>query len=153
MVSWYSKVYNFASSLFFCWLLWGLVFWPRLGDPFVCQSPIGVCVLFSRTAAGLCIYHLFVWSNLNFLHYYILLLLLLLIIYCCLLLFIIIYHIYYIILLLYYYKWLVGWVLWHINLCRLSNAKFIFIQRISSISNNSFLEGINALCHFKWYAV
>ena len=24
--------------LFFCccWLLWGLVFWPRLGDPFVC---------------------------------------------------------------------------------------------------------------------
>ena len=27
---------------FFCWLLWGLVFWPGLGDPFVCQSPIGV---------------------------------------------------------------------------------------------------------------
>ena len=26
------------------------------------------CVLFSRTGAGLCIYHLFVWSNLNFLH-------------------------------------------------------------------------------------
>ena len=22
-------------SLFFCWLLWGLVFWPGLGDPFV----------------------------------------------------------------------------------------------------------------------
>ena len=21
---------------FFCWLLWGLVFWPGLGDPFVC---------------------------------------------------------------------------------------------------------------------
>ena len=34
----------------------------------VCQSPIRVCVLFSRTDAGLCIYHLFVWSNLNFLH-------------------------------------------------------------------------------------
>ena len=28
--------------LFFCWLLSGLVFWQRLGDPFVCQSPIGV---------------------------------------------------------------------------------------------------------------
>ena len=28
--------------LFFCWLLLGLVFWPRLGDPCVCQSPIGV---------------------------------------------------------------------------------------------------------------
>ena len=26
------------------------------------------CVSFSRTDAGLCIYHLFVWSNLNFLH-------------------------------------------------------------------------------------
>ena len=32
---------------------------------------------------------------------------------------------------------LVGWVLWHINLCRLFNAKSIFIQIISSISNNS----------------
>ena len=24
-------------------------------------------------------------------------------------------------------KWLVYWVLWHINLCRLFNAKFIFM--------------------------
>ena len=28
--------------LFLIWLLQGLVFWPGLGDPFVCQSPIGV---------------------------------------------------------------------------------------------------------------
>ena len=29
--------------LFFCcWLSLGLVFWPRLGDPCICQSPIGV---------------------------------------------------------------------------------------------------------------
>ena len=34
----------------------------------MCQSPKGVYVSFSRTGAGLCIYHLFVWSNLNFLH-------------------------------------------------------------------------------------
>ena len=36
----------------------------------VCMSKShrNLCVLFSRTAAGLCIYHLFVWSNLNFLH-------------------------------------------------------------------------------------
>ena len=34
-----SKVDNFANSLFFC-----LVFWPRLGDPSICQSPIGVYV-------------------------------------------------------------------------------------------------------------
>ena len=27
-----------------------------------------LCVSFSRTGAGLCIYHLFVWSNCNFLH-------------------------------------------------------------------------------------
>ena len=33
---------------------------------FVSQNPIGVCVSFSRT--GLCIYHLFVCSNFNFLH-------------------------------------------------------------------------------------
>ena len=31
--------------LFFCcWLLQGLVFWPGLGDPCVCQNPIGVNV-------------------------------------------------------------------------------------------------------------
>ena len=29
---------------FFCWLLLSLVFWPWLGDPCVCQSPIGVYV-------------------------------------------------------------------------------------------------------------
>ena len=39
-------------------------------------------------------------------------------------------------------SWLVGWlvrlfVLWHINLCRLFNAKSISMQIISSISNNS----------------
>ena len=35
---------------------------------------------------------------------------------------------------------LVGWVLWHINLCRLFNAKSIFTQIVSSISNNSVLH-------------
>ena len=36
----------------------------------VCMSKShrSLCVLFSRTGAGLCIYHLFVWSNFNFLH-------------------------------------------------------------------------------------
>ena len=33
--------------------------------------------------------------------------------------------------------WLVGWILWYITHCRLFNAKFIFVQLISSISNNS----------------
>ena len=46
VVSWDSKVDNFAGLhfFFFCWLLLGLVFWPRLGNPLVYQSPIGVCV-------------------------------------------------------------------------------------------------------------
>ena len=35
------QFYRF-SFFFFCWLLWGLVFWPGLGDPFVCWNPIGV---------------------------------------------------------------------------------------------------------------
>ena len=36
----------------------------------VCMSKShrSLCVSFSKTGAGLCIYHLFVWSNLNFLH-------------------------------------------------------------------------------------
>ena len=38
-----SKVHNFENRLF-CWLLLDLVFWPRLADPFVCQSTIGVNV-------------------------------------------------------------------------------------------------------------
>ena len=58
-----NKVDNFASSCFCC-----LVFWERLGDPYVFQSPIGVYVLLFRTGAGLCIYHWFVYSNVNFLH-------------------------------------------------------------------------------------
>ena len=32
------------------------------------KSHRSLCVLFSRIGAGLCIYHLLVWSNLNFLH-------------------------------------------------------------------------------------
>ena len=29
-------LFFFLFFFFFCWLLWGLVFWPGLGDPFVC---------------------------------------------------------------------------------------------------------------------
>ena len=32
------------------------------------KSHRSLCVAFSRTGAGLCIYHMLVWSNLNFLH-------------------------------------------------------------------------------------
>ncbi len=37
------------------------------------------------------------------------------------------------------------WVLWHINLCRLFNAKSIFIQINSSISNNSVWQKVHSL--------
>ena len=38
---------------------------------------------------------------------------------------------------IYIYSWLVVWVLQHFNICRLFNAKSIFMQIVSSISNNS----------------
>ena len=34
----------------------------------ISKSHRSLCVSFSRTGAGLCIYHLLAWSNLNFLH-------------------------------------------------------------------------------------
>ena len=34
----------------------------------ISKSHRGLCVSFCRTGAGLCIYHLLAWSNLNFLH-------------------------------------------------------------------------------------
>ena len=35
---------------------------------YMSKSRMSLCVSFSRTDVGLCIYHLFVWSNLNFSH-------------------------------------------------------------------------------------
>ena len=69
-----SKVDYFANSLFFFFLFFlliiitsGLLVRIRWS---VCmlKSHRSLCVAFSRTGAGLCIYHLLVWSNLNFLH-------------------------------------------------------------------------------------
>ena len=59
----------FCMFSFFCWLLEGLVVWPRLSDPFRSQNPKGICVGHSPGLdVGLCIYHLFIWSNGYFLH-------------------------------------------------------------------------------------
>ena len=52
--------------LFLCWLLQGLVVWPRLNDPLVSQKR-SFYISFSRTNTRFSIYYLFVWSNLNFL--------------------------------------------------------------------------------------
>ena len=66
MVSRDSKVDNFASSLFL-WIIIrsGLLTEIRWS---VCMSKShrSLCVSFSRRNARLCIYHLFIWSNLNF---------------------------------------------------------------------------------------
>ena len=60
---------KFSFFFFCCWLLLrsGLLAGIRWS---VCilKSHRSLCVSFSRTGAGLCIYHLLVWSNLNFLH-------------------------------------------------------------------------------------
>ena len=64
------KVHNFASSLF-CFAI-DYYKSGRLTEIgwSVCVSNYhrSLWVSFSRTDVGLCIYHLFVWSNLNFLH-------------------------------------------------------------------------------------
>ena len=61
-------IFSFCCCCCCCWLLSSLVVWPRFGGPFVCQNPREVCVTFSRTDVGQCIYHLFVRSNRNFLY-------------------------------------------------------------------------------------
>ena len=67
-----SKVGNFANSLFFFFLLI-IIRSGLLGESrwSVCMSMShrSLCVSFSRKGAGLYIYHLFVLSNLNFLHF------------------------------------------------------------------------------------
>ena len=64
-----SKVDNFADFLFLLLIImrsgvraeirWSIC---------ISNSHKSLCVSFSRTGAGLCIYHLLAWSNLNFLH-------------------------------------------------------------------------------------
>ena len=58
-----SKVDNFADFLFLLIII-------RSGLLAICisKSHGSWCASFSRTGAGLCIYHLLAWSNLHFLH-------------------------------------------------------------------------------------
>ena len=69
-----SKVDYFASSLFLLLIIIksGLLAGIRWS---VCilKSHRSLCESFSRTGAGLCIYHLLLWSNLNYYYYYYLL--------------------------------------------------------------------------------
>ena len=60
-----------STILQFLYLLiiirFGFLAWIR-GSVCMSKSKRSLCVLFSRTGAWLCIYHLFVWSNLNLLY-------------------------------------------------------------------------------------
>ena len=67
-----SKVDYFASSLLFFFFFWIIIKSGLLAgirwSVFMLKSHRSLCVAFSRTGAGLCIYHLLLWSNLSFLH-------------------------------------------------------------------------------------
>ena len=67
VVSWDSKVHKSVSSFFFLLTRSGCLAEIRWS---ICisKSQRCLCIFFSGTDAGLCIYHLFLWSNLNFLH-------------------------------------------------------------------------------------
>ena len=64
-----NKIHNFASSLF---LLLIIIRSGRLAEMkwSVCMLKFhrSLCVSFSSTDVGFCIYNLFIWSNFNFLH-------------------------------------------------------------------------------------
>ena len=67
-----SKVYNSPSCLFLLLLLMSITWSSRLAEirwtVCISKSHRNLCVSFSRANSGLCIYHLFVWPNINFLH-------------------------------------------------------------------------------------
>ncbi len=66
--SWDSKVDNFANSLFLLIIIRSSFLGEIRRSVCMPKSNRSLCVSFFRTAAWLCIYHLFVWLNLNFLH-------------------------------------------------------------------------------------
>ena len=51
--------------VFFCWLLLGLVFWSRLGDPCVCQSPTGVYVCYFLGQVMGCAYTICLYGQIS----------------------------------------------------------------------------------------
>ena len=68
VVSWDSKVDYFASYPFLLIIIKSVLLAEIRWSVCLPKSHRSLCVSFSRTGAGLYIYHLFVWSNLYFLH-------------------------------------------------------------------------------------
>ena len=64
-----SKVDNFAYSLFLLIIIRSGVLSEIRRSVCTSKSHRSICVSFSRTGDGLCIYHLFAWSN-NYYYYY-----------------------------------------------------------------------------------
>ena len=62
------KVDNFVNSLFLLIIMRSGLLAGIRWSVWMLKSHRSLCVSFSWTDAGLCIYHLLVWSNLNFLH-------------------------------------------------------------------------------------
>ena len=68
-ISLYGQPEQSCKFSLFCGLLQGLVVWPEImWSVCISKSQKSLCVSFSRTDFGLCIYYLFEWSNFNFLH-------------------------------------------------------------------------------------
>ena len=63
-----SKVDNFVSSLFSLIIIRSGRLVKIRWSVYMSKSQMSLWVSFSGTDAGLCMYNLFVWSNLNFLH-------------------------------------------------------------------------------------
>ena len=63
-----SKVNNFVKSLFLLIIIKSGFLAEMRWSVCMSKSHRSLCMSFSRTSARLCIYHLLVWSNLNFLH-------------------------------------------------------------------------------------
>ena len=68
MISRDGKVDNFATSILLLIIIRSGLLAEIRRSVCMSKSHWSLCVLFSRIGAGLCVYHLFVWSNLNFLH-------------------------------------------------------------------------------------
>ena len=64
-----SRDSNFASPLFLLIIITSSVLAEIGWSVCMSKSKMSLCMSFIKTDAGLCIYHLFVWSNFNFLHH------------------------------------------------------------------------------------
>ena len=71
MVSRDRKVNNFGSSVFLLIIIRSDLLVEIRWSICMSKSHSSLCVLFSRTGTGLCIKHLLLWSNFNFLHMWI----------------------------------------------------------------------------------